>query len=102
MPSSENYKRDLDQEYKTAKARGEVATGHDSKNAIRHRDRRTALKLGLVKPNQDNDHKVPLSKGGKSIPSNFRGETEHQNRSFPRTHLGALKVNHEKEPATKG
>lgn len=96
MPSSKNYQRDLAQEYKTAKERGEVGTGHNSENAVRHRDRRTALKLGLVKPKDDLDHKVPLSKGGKSVPSNFRDEPASVNRSFPRTHLGALVVNHPK------
>jgi hypothetical protein len=50
MPSSPGYVRDLKQEYKTAKARGEIGTGHNSKNAERHRARRLALKKGLVKP----------------------------------------------------
>jgi 5-methylcytosine-specific restriction endonuclease McrA len=101
MPSSKNYQRNYAEEYKTAKARGEVGTGHNSENAIRHRDRRKALELGLVKPKDDLDHKVPLSKGGKSDPANWRDETPHQNRSFPRTRKGALIVNHEKTPDPK-
>ena len=97
MPSSKNYVRDLKQEYKTAKARGEDGTGHDSKNAERHRARREALKLGMVKPGQDLDHKTPLSKGGSpEDPKNFRAESPHDNRSFPRNPDGSLKANHPK------
>ena len=97
MPSSPGYVRDIKQEEKTAKARGEVSTGHNSKNAERHRARREALKLGLVKPGQDLDHKTPLSKGGSVMsPSNFRAESPHDNRSFPRNPDGSLKANHPK------
>ena len=93
MPSSPGYKRDLKREYQTAKARGEVGTGHDSKNAIRHRARRKALKLGLVKPGQDLDHKRPLSKGGSNNVKNFRAESSSKNRSFPRNSDGSMKAN---------
>ncbi len=96
MPSSPGYVRNIAQEEKTAKARGEQGTGHDSKSAIRHRARRKALKLGMVKRGQDLDHIRPLSKGGGNTTSNFRAETPHENRSFPRTAKGALVVNHEK------
>ena len=90
MPSSKNYVRDIKQEERTAKARGETSTGHNSENAKRHRDRRVALKLGMIKPSQDLDHKKPLSKGGTDSPKNFRGETPHANRSFPRNSDGSL------------
>lgn len=96
MPSSPGYVRDLRQEYATAKARGEIGTGHDSKNAERHRARRKALKLGLVKPGQDLDHKKPLSKGGSNAVSNFRAESPHANRSFPRRSDGSMIANHPK------
>lgn len=96
MPSSPGYKRDLKQEYRTAKARGEVGTGSDSKNAERHRARRKALKLGLVKPGQDWDHKKPLSKGGSNAISNGRARSPHANRSFPRNSDGSMKANHPK------
>lgn len=96
MPSSPGYKRDLKQEYRTAKARGEVGTGSDSKNAERHRARRKALKLGLVKPGQDLDHKRPLSKGGSNSVANFRARSPHANRSFPRNSDGSMKANHPK------
>jgi hypothetical protein len=96
MPSAPGYKRDLKQEYKTAKARGEIGTGHDSENAKRHRARRLALKMGLVKRGQDLDHKKPLSKGGTNSPKNFRAESPHDNRSFPRRSDGSMVANHPK------
>lgn len=97
MPSSPGYVRDLAQEYRTAKARGEIGTGHNSENAKRHRARRMALKLGLVKKGQDLDHKRPLSKGGTNSPSNFRAESPHANRSFPRRSDGSMVANHAKK-----
>lgn len=99
MPSSPGYHRDLKQEYATQKARGESGTGSFSENAKRHRDRRKALTLGLVKPKDDLDHKVPLSKGGSDKASNFRDESAHDNRSFPRNPDGSLKANHPKTKA---
>lgn len=91
MPSSPGYKRDLKQEYKTQKERGESGTGSDSKNAQRHRARRKALKLGMVKPGQDLDHKKPLSKGGSNKPSNWEAKSPSKNRSFPRNADGSMK-----------
>ena len=96
MPSSPGYVRDYKQEEKTAKARGETGTGHDSGNAKRHRARRQALKLGMVKPGQDIDHKKPISKGGSNTPDNYRAEAPSVNRSFPRNSSGALVANHPK------
>lgn len=96
MPSSPGYVRDLSQEYATAKARGDAGTGHDSKTAIRERARRKALKLGMVKPGQDLDHIKPLSKRGSNDTSNFRAESPHDNRSFPRDSHGAMLANHPK------
>ncbi len=93
MPSSPNYVRDIKQEELTAKRRGEVG-GHNAPHAERMRARRLMLKKGLVKPGQDVDHKMPLSKGGSPMaPSNLRAVSEHDNRSFPRTSKGALKRN---------
>ena len=96
MPSSPDYVRNLDQEYKTAKARGDAGTGHDSKTAIRERARRKALKLGMVKPGQDLDHIKALSHGGSNDTSNFRAESPHENRSFPRNSDGSMRANHPK------
>lgn len=91
MPSSPNYVRDYAQEYKTSKARGEIGTGHNSKNAERHRLRRKALKAGMVKPGQDLDHIKPLSKGGSNTLANARATTPHANRSYPRNSDGSMK-----------
>ena len=99
MPSSPGYKRDYAQEYKTAKSRGEVGTGHDSENAQRHRLRRKALKLGMVKPGdgKDVDHRNPLNHGGSNSISNARVESAHDNRSFPRRADGSMIANHPKK-----
>lgn len=93
MPSSDGYVRDYKTEYKTAKARGEVGTGSDSGSAKRHKLRRAALKLGMVKPGQDLDHRKALSKGGSNSLKNVRATTPHENRSFPRNHDGSMKSN---------
>lgn len=93
MPSSENYKRDYKQEYATAKSRGEIATGSESGNAKRHKLRRKALKLGMVKAGQDLDHKKPISKGGSNTIKNARAVSPSENRSFPRNKDGSMKSN---------
>jgi hypothetical protein len=97
MPSSKDYVRNYAEEAKTAKARGEQGTGSDSGSAQRHRLRRKALKLGLVRKGQDEDHKKPLSKGGPNTITNGRAETPHANRSFPRRADGSMIVNKAKE-----
>lgn len=88
MPSSKNYKRDYEQEAKTAKARGE-----NSDDAARHRLRREAVKKGVVKTGdgKDLDHKEPLSKGGSNSLSNARATSPGENRSFSRNSDGSLK-----------
>jgi hypothetical protein len=91
MPSSPNYVRDLKQEYATQKARGEVGVGSNSGNALRHKARRKALKLGMVKPGQDLDHKKPISKGGGNTPSNWQAKSPSANRSFARNPDGSMK-----------
>ncbi len=93
MPSSPGYKRNYDQEYKTAKARGEVGTGSDSGSAKRHKLRRKMLKLGLVRKGQDVDHKKPLSKGGSNSVKNARATSPSANRGFPRRKDGSMKSN---------
>lgn len=97
MPSSPGYVRNLQREYQTQKARKESGTGSDSENAKRHRDRRTALKLGIIKAKQDLDHKKPLSEGGSDSPKNFRGESASVNRSFPRRSDGSMIKNEPKK-----
>ncbi len=93
MPSSPGYKRDLKQEYKTAKARGEVGVGPGSPNAKQTKFRRQLIKEGKVSrgDGKDIDHKVPLSKGGSNSKSNVRVVSPSTNRSFPRNSDGSIK-----------
>ena len=95
MPSSPGYKRNYAEEEATAKKRGE-----DKDNALRHKARRLATKRGMVRPNdgKDLDHRTPLSKGGAPVdPKNFRIESPHDNRSFPRNPDGSLIRNEPKK-----
>ena len=93
MPSSPGYRRNYKREYATARARGEIGTGSDSGNAKRHRLRRQMEKEGKVKPGQDVDHKVALSKGGSNSTKNARAVSPSANRSFPRNRDGSMKRN---------
>ena len=100
MPSSPGYVRNIKQEYKTAVARGEKDAGSNGADAKRHRARYEATKLGMVKPGdgKDLDHKTSLSQGGSNKSSNFRVESPHNNRSFPRRSDGSMIKN---EPKTR-
>jgi hypothetical protein len=87
MPSSPGYKRNYGEEWKDAKARGELKG-----NAERHKLRRKAVKLGMVHPKdgKDVDHVKALSKGGANTIANARVRTPAQNRSFPRRADGSM------------
>lgn len=95
MPSSPGYRRNYDQEYKTAKRRGEIGTGSSSGNAKRKKLRRQMEKAGKVHKGdgKDVDHKVALSKGGSNTMKNARVTSPGANRGFPRTKTGAMKRN---------
>jgi hypothetical protein len=97
MPSAPGYVRDIAQEYKTAKARGEIG-GSNSPNAKRKRVRRALEKAGKVHRNdgKDVDHKKPLSKGGSNSIANTRVVSASTNRSFPRNPDGSMKVRRSK------
>jgi hypothetical protein len=95
MPSAPGYVRDIKQETKTAKARGEIG-GSNAPHAKRMRARRLMVKKGLVKPNdgKDVDHTVALAKGGSGTAvSNLRVKSASDNRSFPRNPDGSMKKN---------
>src|ERR1700744_4689693 len=100
MASGSGYVRNYAREYALSKERGEQGTGSDSGGAERMRNRRKAMKLGMVKKGdgKDIDHRVPLSKGGAAnAQSNWRIESEHTNRSYPRNSDGSMIANHPKE-----
>ena len=88
MPSSPNYKRDIKQETKTSKARGEYPD-----TLARNRNRKEAVKKGVVHTGdgKDLDHKVPLSKGGAEGLANTRVVSAHKNRSYKRNPDGSMK-----------
>lgn len=91
MPSSPNYVRDIAQEKRTAKRRGDIA-----RDNLRKKARRLMVKKGLVRPNdgKDVDHTVALKKGGSALdPKNLRVVSASDNRSFPRNKDGSMKVN---------
>ena len=73
MPSSPGYKRNYQQERKTAIARKETGCGSESKDATRHRARRKVEKrLGRkLSPNEHVHHKKPLKNGGSNDGSNL-------------------------------
>lgn len=81
MPSSPNYKRDLKQEQRTAKRRGELG-GSNSKNASRKRARRLYEKT-KGKCNGDVDHKNGNARDNRV--SNLVCKSKSSNRSFART-----------------
>lgn len=89
MPSSPNYKRNYDEEYK--KYQG---TEKQKKNrAKRNTARRQAESSGLVSKGdgKDIDHKRPLAKGGSNSKSNRRVVDAGKNRSFARTKSAGMK-----------
>jgi predicted ABC-type transport system involved in lysophospholipase L1 biosynthesis ATPase subunit len=88
MPSSKNYVRNIPEEEKTAKARGDNVA-----NAERDKLRREAIKAGLAKrgDGKDLDHIKPLSTGGANTLANARFVTPAANRSFARNPDGSLK-----------
>lgn len=84
MPSPEGYERNYRQEYKTAKRRGEVASGPNGDNAKRKAARRKLEKEGKVRKGdgKDVDHKNGNPKDNSR--GNLRVKSKSDNRSFSR------------------
>lgn len=83
MPSSKGYKRDYEQERKTAISRGETGKGSSSGDAMRHRARRVVEKRSgksAIK-GKDVDHIKTVKSGGSNSPSNLRIRSVSGNRS---------------------
>lgn len=71
-------------------------TEEQKKNrAERNKARREMIKLGKAHKGDgmEVEHIKPLSKGGKSVPSNERMEKQHDNRSFYRNADSSVKLN---------
>lgn len=82
MPSSKNYKRDLKQEYKRDKARGDKGSGSNSPDAKRHRAKRAyEKKHGAVPAGKDVGHVKSLKSGGSNKMANLRVQSASANRS---------------------
>jgi 5-methylcytosine-specific restriction endonuclease McrA len=66
------------------------------KRAQRNKARRIMEQAGLVQKGdgKDVDHKVPLSKGGKTVRSNLAVKTAENNRSYPRNSDHSVKTKH--------
>ena len=73
------------------------------KRAQRNKARRMLEREGVVHKGdgKDVDHKVPLSKGGKTTKGNLRVKTASANRSFSRNSDGSVKMNKPKNANTK-
>lgn len=87
MPSSPGYKRNYKHEYAIE------SPERRKQRAERNAARRKLLEEGLVHKHDGNDvdHKNPLSKGGSNQRRNLRVRDSHANRSYDRTHSGAMK-----------
>lgn len=90
MPFMKNGKRDYKRELQWEKSKRPNRV-HD--RAERNKARAELMKAGEVSKGdgKDVDHKKPLSKGGKTIPSNLRAVPASENRSFSRNKNGTLK-----------
>ena len=69
---------------------------HKKKRAQRNKARRIMEQAGLVHKGdgKDVDHKVPLSKGGKTVRSNLAVKTAENNRSYSRNSDHSVKTKH--------
>lgn len=83
-----NKPRPYKKEYKQQRVRGEHENRMDRQRARREMD-----KKGINRKGKDIDHKVPLSKGGSSAPSNLRLRSPSKNRSFSRNSDHTVKRN---------
>jgi hypothetical protein len=88
MPYMTNGRRDYKKEVARYTSRPEVV----KKRVEQNKARRMMEKAGKVRKGdgKDVDHKTPLSKGGKTTPSNLRVQSRSANRSFSRKADGSL------------
>lgn len=88
MPFMKNGKRDYKREVALYTSKPEVVR----KRVEQNKARRMMERAGKVRKGdgKDVDHKTPLSKGGKTTPSNLRVVDKSKNRSFRRRADGSL------------
>ncbi len=88
MPFMKNGKRDYKREVALYTSKPEVIR----KRVEQNKARRLMEKAGKARKGdgKDVDHITPLSKGGKTTPSNLRSVSRSKNRSFRRNKDGSL------------
>lgn len=88
MPSSPDYDRDYQEEYKNYQGKPEQVKNREMRNKA-HKLLEEVMGRP-VKPGYDVDHKKPLSKGGDNVLKNLREVPAGKNRSFGRTKDGEM------------
>lgn len=99
MPYQINGKRN----YKAEDAWDKAHQGRAQDREERHKARAIEVKAGKVHKGDglQVDHTIPLSKGGKTVPSNLRVTTAAKNESFSRNANGSLKSQTSKREAKR-
>lgn len=81
-------------DYKAEYKQSDGTPARKKARAERNKARRMMEKANGAKDipsNVDVDHRIPLSKGGKTVRGNLRLQSAHDNRSYKRTKKGAIK-----------
>ena len=93
------YKDKSDRNYRKEYEQYDGTTVVKKRRAQRNKARRMMEREGKVHKGdgKDVDHIVPESKGGKTVASNLRVESAHNNRSFTRNSDHTVKINRPKK-----
>jgi len=93
------YKDKSDRNYRKEYEQYDGTTVVKKRRAQRNKARRMMEREGKVHKGdgKDVDHIIPESKGGKTVVSNLRVESAHNNRSFTRNSDHTVKINRPKK-----